>query len=167
MSFRRFFMTILTAAALTGTSAWAQTITTTTVTQQANYPSAGLAGSETAQLNVMNLASNSRDGTAASCTGTISFLNSSGTAIGTATSFTVTSGKTFSLSMPYSNTGASGSRTEIRGVISVTVTSGAPCTLSSSFETYDTTSGVTHIYLANAPADLGGGSAEGGPVAGR
>jgi hypothetical protein len=31
----------------------------------------------------------------------------------------------------------------------VTLNSGVPCTLSATLETYDTSSGVTHLYLSN------------------
>lgn len=161
MTLQRFCMAMLTAAALAATAAMAQTATTTsTVTREASYPPTGLASSETAQINVTNLATASSNGTAASCTGSISFLNSSGTIIGTATSFTVTSGQTFSASLPFSKTGASGIRTEIRGTLSLTSTSDVPCNLSSSLETYDSTAGTTHIYLSNG-ADLGAGNGPG------
>ena len=38
----------------------------------------GLASSETAQINVVNTAAASSSGTAASCTGSVSFVNASG-----------------------------------------------------------------------------------------
>jgi hypothetical protein len=155
MSFRRVFVTILTVAALAGTVAMAQTTTTITVTREATYPPVGLASSETAQINVANLASNSAKGTAASCSGTIAFLNSSGVTIGSATPFTVTSGQIYSVSLPFAKTGAS-VRTEIRGVIGYSTTSDVPCTLSSSLETYDSTTGVTHIFLSNDATAAGG-----------
>lgn len=152
MFFRNFAFLLLAALSA---GAWAQTTTTTTVTQTLNLPPVGLASSETAQINVVNLAANASNGTAASCTGTISFLNASGAVIGSATSFTVASGKTDSVTLPYSTTAASG-RTEIRGVITLTTTSSAlaPCNLVSSMETYDSTSGVTHAYLAGPQATV-------------
>lgn len=161
MSFRQLFRTILTGAAITGAALAQTTTTNTTVTRQSSYAPTGLATSETAQVNVTNTATASSNGTAASCTGTISFLNSSGTAIGTATSFTVTSGQTFSVTLPFSKVGASGSRTVIRGVISLTETSGVPCELSWSMETYDSTSGASHTYQAGGGIDLGGGPSYG------
>jgi hypothetical protein len=146
---QRYLYSFFAVAVLAG-GAWAQTTTTTTtITQTLNLPPIGLASSETAQINVTNLAANSSNGTAASCTGSISFVNGSGATIGTATSFTVAAGKTDSVTLPYSATSASG-RTEIRGVITLTITSGmpAPCNLVSSLETYDTSSGVTHAFVA-------------------
>jgi len=132
--------------------------TSTTGTRTINLPPAGLGSTETARINVVNVASASSSGTAASCTGTISFLNASGTAIGSATSFTVTSGQISSASLPFSSAGLSGVRGEIRGEIQLTLTSGVPCGLAFSFETFDTATGATHTFLANP----GGGSGFGG-----
>ncbi len=147
MLLQRYAYSLIATAALT-MGAWGQTTTTNTVTQTFNLPPVGLATSETAQINVSNLAANAANGTAASCTGTISFVNASGATIGSATSFTVGAGKTDSVSQPYSGTAASG-RTEVRGVITLTTTSNAlaPCHLISSMETFDTSSGVTHAYI--------------------
>jgi hypothetical protein len=132
----------------------AQTTSSTTTTRSSSLPAIGLASSETAQINVTNLAGASARGTAASCTGSISFLNASGTTIGTATPFTVTSGQTFSAKLPYATTAASG-RTVVRGVVSLTTTSGTPCALTTTLETYDTTTGVTHIFLVGPETGFG------------
>lgn len=157
MSFRRFLLALSVAAC-----GFAQTTTTSsTVTRQASSGPIGLGSSETLQVNVVNTAAASSSGTAASCTGSISFVNSSGTTIGSATSFTVTSGQIFSATLPFAKVGASGTRAEVRTVVSVTESTGtgaAPCQLGSSIETYDTSTGVTHAYLANATeGGLGGG----------
>lgn len=132
-------------ALLAGLTAMAQTTTSSssTVTQDLNYPPIGLASSETAQINVANLAAASSSGTAAACSGTVSFLSAAGAAIGTASSFTLTSGQISSISLPYSKVGGSG-RTEVRGVIMLTETpgSGVPCELVSSLETYDTSTAL-------------------------
>jgi len=133
--------------------------TSTTGTRTITLPPAGLASTESAQINVVNVAANSSSGTAASCTGTISFLNSGGSTIGSATPFTLTSGQLLSASLPFLSAGLSGVRGEIRGQIALTITSGVPCALSFSFETFDTSSGATHIYLASP----GGGPGFGGP----
>jgi hypothetical protein len=146
-------MTILAGAAITGV-ALAQSSTTTTVTRENTYPPTGLASSETIQINVTNTASNASNGTAASCTGSISFVNASGATIGTATNFTATSGQTVSVSMPFSKVGAAGNRTVVRGQITVTLTSGVPCAVSSSLETFDTTTGATHIYQPNGDGGI-------------
>ena len=133
--------------------------TSTTGTRTITLPPAGLGSTETAQINIVNVASNSSTGTAASCTGTISFLNSAGATIGSATTVTLSSGQLLSASLPFSSAGLSGVRGEIRGQIALTVTSGVPCAPSFSFETFDTSSGATHIYLASP----GGGPGFGGP----
>jgi hypothetical protein len=121
------------------------------------FPPIGLAASETAQVNVANTATQSVGGTAPSCTGTITFYNASGAIIGAATSFTVGSGQIFSATLPYASTGAAGSRTVFRVAIALTSlvaqfgiqSSGPPpCALSSSLETYDTATGVTHLVIA-------------------
>jgi hypothetical protein len=127
-------------------------------------PPIGLAGSETAQVNVVNtatVAATSTGATAPSCTGTITFYNASGSIIGSASSFTVAGGQIFSATLPYASTGGSGSRTVIRVaiVLSTTTTSGlqppqppAPCALASSLETYDTATGVTHAFVSGVSA---------------
>ena len=168
MSFQRAFVTILTVGALAATAAMAQTTTTTPTTspREATYPPVGLAATETLQINVANLASNSSSGTAASCTGTVTFVNPSGATIGTVASFTVTSGQTSSVSLPFAKTGAS-ARTEIRSIVGYTVTSDVPCSLASSLETYDTSTGVTHLFLSNDASAGGSPALGGGPGQGR
>jgi hypothetical protein len=151
---------VLTTAALALGAAGAFALTSSaTATRNITLPPIGLGGSETAQINVVNLASNTSTGTAASCAGSISFLNASGAAIGSATSFTVTSGQTFSASLPFAKTAAS-SRTTIRGVVTLTestTTTNPPCDLQVSMETFDTSTGVTHAYLAGGGLAIGGG----------
>jgi len=122
-------------------------------TRDINYLPVGLASSETMQVNVVNLAANSSNGTMASCTGSISFFNAAGTAIGTASSFTVTAGATSSVTLTLLKAGITGVRAEIRAVVHATTMIGhnaAPCSLGSSLETFDSTLGVTHVYVSNA-----------------
>jgi hypothetical protein len=161
MSIRRMLLMMSAAGVLTTACAVAQTTTTSsTATRQSTSAPIGLAGSETRQVNVTNTATASSSGRAASCTGAIGFVNSSGTAIGSATSFTVTSGQTFSASLPFNKVAASGTRAEIRGVVTVTESTGsgaAPCQLTTSLETFDTATGVTHVYQANGIQGNGGG----------
>jgi hypothetical protein len=122
------------------------------VTETFNTAAVGLASSETAQINLVNTAPNASNGTAASCAGTVTFLNPSGAAIGSATPFTVASGAIQSVSLPFGKSGATGIRTEIRATISRTITlnAGVPCNLQITLETYDTSTGVTHVYAQNA-----------------
>lgn len=143
-------------AAFSAAVAAAQTTTSGTVTETSNTPAIGLASSETAQINVINTASNASNGTAASCTGSVTFLNAIGAAIGSASPFTAAAGAIVSVSLPFGKSGATGTRTEIRATISQTLTlnSGAPCHLQVTLETYDTSTGVTHVYLPNAVTNV-------------
>jgi hypothetical protein len=135
-------------------SAFGQTPNTILATSS-NVPPVGLAMSETAQVNVVNtaVASSSVSGTATgpSCSGSIAFYNNNGTIIGSATSFTVTTGF-FSVTLPYSSTVGSGARTVIRAVITnetpITAFGIPPCDLAFSLETYDSKSGVTHVFVS-------------------
>src|SRR5580700_3376206 len=138
------------------TSAVAQpAIGTSTVTRDYSFPPVGLASSETAQVNVVNIATapSSATATAPSCSGTVTFLNAGGTAIGKATSFTTTGSQVFSTQLTFSQLGVASSDTRGEFVASVQLsgpfTSFGGCSLVFSLETFDTTSGVTHVYLGN------------------
>jgi hypothetical protein len=125
-----------------------------TINRDSSFPPVGLAPTETLQINVLNTATAATGGTAASCTGTITFSGSTGSVIGTATPFTVGSGQVASAKLPFSSSGATG-RVEIVGSIQSTITfpQKAPCSLVFSLETFDTSTGVTHIFLGNAAAN--------------
>ena len=156
MSIRRLVLTIAAIGAMS--SAFGQS----TTTRDFNLPPVGLGATETAEINVANFASNASDGTAASCTGSISFLNASGATIGSATPFTLASGQILSARLPFSGAGASGTRTAIRGVVALTLSTATPrppCGLAVSLATYDTSSGATHALV---PSGAGGGPG-GGP----
>lgn len=129
--------------------------TTSSSTITRSLPPIGLASSETLQVNLLNDAAASSTGTTASCTGSVAFANASGTAIGSSTSFTISSGEVFSVSLPFSKAGLS-ARGEIVASITLTQTSGTPCALASSLETFDTSSGVTHVYLVSGGGGFGG-----------
>jgi hypothetical protein len=120
------------------------------------FPPVGLAFTETAQINVANTAANPATGTAASCTGTISFNSATGASAQTAVKFTVTAGQISSAELTAAKLGViNGQRSEFIGSVQLTLTPKTPCTLSISLETFDSTTGVTHVYL-QSPA--------GGPV---
>jgi hypothetical protein len=126
-----------------------------TVTRDLAFPPVGLAFSETAQINVVNTATNLSNGTAASCTGTISFNTSTGAAAETPVKFTVTAGQIFSAELTAAKLGVTnGSRAEFIGSVQVTPTAKTPCSLTISLETFDSVTGVTHLYLANPVATL-------------
>lgn len=118
-----------------------------------SLPPVGLASTETAQVNVVNSAPASAG--SGTCTGSIAFYNSAGAIIGSATDFKVTNGEIFSVTLPYSSAQAtSNSRIVIRAEVSLnfnapTATGLAPpaCMLGGSLETYDTSSGVTHVFF--------------------
>jgi hypothetical protein len=153
MHFQRFALLLIAVSVGTSTALAQHVSAGSTVTRDVNLPAVGLASSETAQINVVNLASASSSGTTASCTGTITFYNASGSAIGSTTSFTIGTGQISSASLPYSDTGATG-RTSIRGVVTLTETagSGVPCALASDIETYDAATGVTHVHAGGTAA---------------
>jgi hypothetical protein len=144
--------TFLLAACMFGQT----TTTTTTSTRSSSLAPVGLATGETIQVNLVNLATASSSGTAASCTGSVSFFNAAGAIIGTATSFTLTSGQITSVKLPYASAGAAGQRAVVRPVITATRTSSVPCSLDASVETFDTATGVTHVFQS-------GGAPAGGP----
>jgi hypothetical protein len=128
-------------------------------TRNYNFPPVGLAGTETLQVNVVNLslftATPFVTGTA-SCTSTISFANASGMAIGAPVKFTIGSGQIYSAPLPFSKTGYS-SRGEILASVqqAVEISSAGACSLAISLETFDTSTGVTHAILT-APATTPG-----------
>jgi len=74
---RKFVVTSLVIAS-SMLPVFGQTTTTTTATRTITLPPAGLGSTETAEINIVNVATNSSSGTAASCSGTISFLNPAG-----------------------------------------------------------------------------------------
>src|SRR5438477_5878849 len=144
------------AAIVATSSAFAQS---TTSTRTFNFPPLGLGATETAEIDVVNSAANGSDGTVASCTGTISFLNASGATIGSATSFTVTSGQIFPVRLPFSSVGASSTRAAVRGVVTLTLSTATPrppCSLAVSLSTFDTSTGATHA-LVTGGTDGGAG----------
>lgn len=122
-----------------------------------SLPPFGLAASETAQINLVNTAGSDTNGTAASCTGTVTFFDSTGALIGTSTKFTIGTAQIFSVKLPFSLTTASGSRTVVRaeiagipvGISVLTPPSLSPCSLTFSLETYDSITGVTHMFFSD------------------
>jgi len=148
----RTIIPALAGLLLVAAAAMAQTTTTSTYTTTIGLPVVGLAPSETMQINVLNAAAVSANATAASCTGSVTFYNSAGTAIGSPSTFTVGSGQISSVKLPYASAGGSGSRTVLRPVITTmgTIPAKAPCALEYSLETYDTAMGITHVFIGNA-----------------
>jgi hypothetical protein len=147
---------VFAASLLLAGALMAQTTTTTTSTRQTTFPPVGLGSTETLQVNLANTATAATGGNAASCVGTVSFLSSTGATIGSATSFTIASAQLTSVRLPFASAGLTGNRGVVRVVISLTRTSGVPCNLVYSLETFETSSGATHIYTTQG-SDSGGG----------
>jgi hypothetical protein len=145
MSIRKLYL-LFAAAAITG-SAFAQT--TTTHTSDYMFPLVGLGSTETLGVNLINLAAKSGNGTAASCGGSVTFINAAGTTIGTPTTFTLATDAVTSVTLPFSSAGLAGIRGLVRTVVA-TITNGVPCSLSFSLNTYDTGTGATHIFLTGS-----------------
>jgi len=121
-----------------------------------SFPPIGLAGTETLQVNVANTSTQLLTSTTAtaSCTGTISFANASGMAIGTPVPFTVGSGQIYSAPLLFSKTGYS-NRGEILASVqqNVQLSLSSPCSLTISLEIFDASTGVIHAFLTSpAPA---------------
>lgn len=147
MLFRRFVATAIAVFSLA--AAMAQSGATVTRTFLV-----GLGNTETAQIAVVNLASASSSGPAASCAGSIAFFNAAGTAIGTATTFTLGTGQVASARLPFASVGGAGVRALIRGVVTVTRTSGSgvSCTPAATLDTFDNSNGVTNHRYAGEEA---------------
>ncbi|MGP0076354.1 MAG: hypothetical protein ACLPWF_30940 [Bryobacteraceae bacterium] len=128
--------------------------TAPTATRDFSFPPVGLASSETAQLNLVNIApASATTGAAApSCTGTITFSDASGKTIGSPTNFTTTGSQVSSTQLLFSQLPGSATRGEFVANVQLTLSfpEKAPCALVFSLETFDTMSGVTHVYLGNS-----------------
>jgi hypothetical protein len=140
------------------TSAVAQpAIGTSTVTRDYSFPPVGLASSETAQVNVVNLATmpTAAGAAAPTCSGTIAFANAGGKAIGSPVSYTTTGSQVFSTQLTFSQLGVTGTRAEFVASVQTTgsfLVSRALCVLGFSLETFDESTGVTHVYLGSSTA---------------
>jgi hypothetical protein len=139
---------------VTATWGWAQTTTTTeTFSSSINLPVVGLGSTQTLEVDVVNLASNTSSGTKASCSGSISFLNSSGATIGSSTAITsLGAGAAASAALPFASSGGTGTRTLVRAVVTLTttVTTGvqtAPCSLQATMSLFETGTGATDAVI--------------------
>jgi hypothetical protein len=150
------FLMVLTLG-LSGISAlMAQPPTPAAGTRQFSFPPVGLAFVETMQINLFNQAASAPNGTAASCIGTVSFLDLNGKEIPkSGGNFTVATGDTQSITLLGTAVNTSlGARAEIRAVVSLTIAHGTPCSLVQSLETFDSSTGATHVYLTG-PVTVG------------
>src|SRR5438105_4730681 len=138
MNPRTFWMSLILLSAAAGAASGQ------TTTRTHNFSPFGLGSTETARVDLTNVAVASSSGTAASCTGNVAFVNSAGATIGTATNFTIASNQTFPISLAFAGSGLAGSRGEIRVVLQTTrsTTAPTPCSLLVSLQTFDTSSGA-------------------------
>jgi hypothetical protein len=129
-----------------------------TTTSSSSFPPVGIGSTETVQVILSNTAvalSNAAvvsTEPAPSCKGSVAFYNASGTIIGTATSFALTTGQITQVSLSYTATTPTSVREMIRAVVSLTTTfpGPAPCSLSYSLATFDTASGATHATITGS-----------------
>jgi len=135
---------------------WAQVTAAPTFSRSYIFPPAGLSSTETAQVSLVNMAAGSGASStaSASCTGSVTFTDSSGKTVGSAVTYTTTGSQIFSTQLTFSQLGATGTRSEFVASVQQTSSSSsnAPCSLRFSLETFDTTTGATHIYLGNTAA---------------
>jgi len=140
-------MRFLIAISMCACAALAQPALPTTSQRTVNLPVVGLASSETAQVNV---ASPGFTGVTNApfptpCTGTITFYDGSGAAIGSPASFSITLAQVASASVPYSDVpGTSGNS---RTIVRARVTTNSGCSVTANIETFDAATGVTHVHI--------------------
>jgi hypothetical protein len=178
MRLQRFVPLLMVLGLWTGAALAQNAALPATLSRTVNLPVVGLASSETAQVNVVNLAPSAQPvtgstptgGNSASCTGGITFYNASGNALSSSSSFTIGTGQIFSATLPYSeistSSSSAGARTAIRAVVTITGTPGvlAPCSLAANIETFDTSTGVTHVHVEGGTLALSGLFAGLGPL---
>ncbi len=146
MSIRSLLMMCLFAAC-----ALAQTAPiSVSFTRDYSFPPVGLASSETAQVNLVNISVAPIPSGTSACSGTITFTNAGGTTIGKPVSFATAGSQVVSTQLTFSQLGVAASDTRGEFVASVQLTSSFACSLVFSLETFDTMSGVTHVYLGNS-----------------
>lgn len=145
------------------------TTTSSTITRNYSFPPVGLGSSETAQVNVVNIAiaSTAANATAPSCPGTITFTNAAGKSVGS-TSFTTTGNQITSAQLTFSTLATSGNRAEFIATVQQTVTipTTAPCSLVFSLETYSNSTYQTDVFLGNSSASMTGPVIDPVPVVG-
>jgi hypothetical protein len=120
-------------------------------------PPVSLAATETAQVQIMSsAAAYVGDSFLTNCNAGVTFYGPDGSALGTATDFTVGGTRQiFSAELPYGSTGASGvtaisaqiALTPMSFVASILSPPIPPCAVAFSLATYDTASGVTHTFV--------------------
>jgi hypothetical protein len=170
MLFQTFVALPIAAALLAGAAQAQSAALPVSFTKTVNLPVVGVASTETAQVNVVNLAPSVQsvsaggtvptEGFIASCTGGITFYSASGNIITSSATFTIGTGQIFSATLPYSEIPAGGAsaRTPIRAAVTITGTNSAttPCSLASNIEVFDTATGVAHVHVEGNTLGLPG-----------
>lgn len=121
--------------------------TPATITRTFLFPATGLAQTESARIDVVNIAPAAPNGTPASCSGTIAFTNDTGATVGTAVQFTslgahqIAHGDLLGFTPSDMNT----KRHEYQGSVQITYSqkAWAPCSLLLTLTVFDTTTGET------------------------
>jgi hypothetical protein len=146
-------------AVLFGSQFLAQAQVTTAFQSAVTSGIVGLASSETAQLNVLNLQEpgTTASATAAACPVTLEFVNVSGAVVGTPLQKSIAPGQ--AVSAPYALPSVTSPRTEIRAVVITQTVSAAAgstvipvsptCNLLPSLEIVDTSGGTTHVFTTD------------------
>ena len=128
--------------------------TTPTFTRTFLFPAVGLAATESARIAAVNIAQTSHKGTAALCTGSISFTDALGKPVGAVSPFKdLPTGQIAHGDVSGFNPSNSSSvRNEYQGSVQVTVGPGAsaPCSLLLTLEVFDTQTGVTRGLITSA-----------------
>ena len=134
---------------------------TNSFTRTSNYtfPLVAVAvGSEGIEVNLINLAGNPTNGNPASCTGSVAFDTlATSTVVSGNTDFTLAAGAATSIvpTVAVSNQTAVWMRVLLKVVVTNTTTSGVPCSLAYTLNTFDLTTGATHVFLVGAsPATI-------------
>jgi len=132
-------------------------------------PPIGLGPSETVEVNLLNNAKASPTGVAASCNGSVSIYDAAGSGIASAqntetpASFKLGTGEIYSVKLPDASAPGAAPSTPIRAEIALapaasgppllgTTLATPPCDLVFSFETYDSTTGITHAFVSGTTA---------------
>jgi hypothetical protein len=152
MLLRTLFVLFVTGAAFAQPGSYSRTSNYT-------FPLVAVAvGSEGIEVNLINLASNPTNGNPASCTGSVAFSTvSQGTVISGTTDFTLAAGAATSIMPTAGNNIATTppNRVLLKVVVTSTNTSGVPCSLAYTLNTFDSTTGATHVFLVGAsPATI-------------
>jgi hypothetical protein len=155
---RRIFLSCIVGIWCVAIAAYGQVPTWTVV-----LPPVSLAATETAETNILSsAASYAGDAFVTTCQASVTFYGADGSALGPATTFTVgNTRQIFSAELPYALTGAKASRTVVSSQITLTPNPStfsvlAPpmpvCAVAFSIETYDTATGVTHVFVPGQAA---------------